>query len=66
MNEAQEKGQKIVYLSLGSMCGWRKWEVDAFYYGCKKLGVRVIWSIRVKEMVPDLNDPDFWISAWVP
>lgn len=46
MNEAHADGQKIVYLSIGSMVKWTQWSVDAFYYGCKKLGCRVIWSIK--------------------
>jgi UDP:flavonoid glycosyltransferase YjiC (YdhE family) len=66
MEDAKLKGQKIVYLSLGSMCSWAQWEVDAFFHGCKKLGCRVIWSIKTPDMIPDKNDPDFWISSWVP
>jgi hypothetical protein len=46
MNNAHSNGTKIVYLSLGTMCGWAKWEVDAFYYGLKEIGCAVVWSIR--------------------
>jgi UDP:flavonoid glycosyltransferase YjiC (YdhE family) len=66
MDTAHSQGTKIVYLSLGSMCGYRKWVVDALFYGCKKIGVKVIWSLRAQEMIPDKDDPDFWISDWVP
>jgi UDP:flavonoid glycosyltransferase YjiC (YdhE family) len=49
MDNAHSQGLKIVYLSLGSMCGYRKWVVDALFYGCKKIGVKVIWSINVRS-----------------
>lgn len=58
--------KSVVYLSLGSLCAWTQWEVDALYHGLKKLGVRVVWSIKKKEMIPNLEDPDFWISHWTP
>lgn len=66
MNDAKDNGVPIVYISLGSMLFWEKWEVDAVYYGLKKLGCKVIWSIKTPELVPVQDDPDFWVSKWVP
>jgi len=66
MEAAREANKDVVYLSIGSMCTWMKWEVDALFYGLKELGVRVIWSLKQPELLPDQNDPDFWVSSWVP
>ena len=66
MNEAQENGQAVVYLSLGSMCSWTEWEILALYKGLKNLKARVIWSTKVPELHPNKEDPDWWITSWAP
>lgn len=66
MNEAQEREIPIVYVSLGSMCKWEKWEVEALYNGLKRHKCKVIWSMKVPELLPSQDDPDFWISSWIP
>jgi len=66
MNDAHEKGEKIIYLSISTMCIWTQWTIDAFYHGLKKLGCKVIWSIRNQELLPKDMGSNFWVSAWVP
>lgn len=34
------------------------------FYGLKKTGFKVVWSIRDNKMPEE--DPNFWISDWVP
>lgn len=33
LNEAQEQGIPVAYVSLGSICKWMQWSIDAFFYG---------------------------------
>mmetsp|Transcript_237 Transcript_237/g.428 ORF Transcript_237/g.428 Transcript_237/m.428 type:complete len:119 (-) Transcript_237:106-462(-) len=66
MNDANERNIKIVYISIGSMCIWQKWSVEALYHGLKKLGVKVIWSLKTPELLPVQNDPDFYVHSWLP
>ena len=47
LNEAQSQGEKVVYISLGSMCTWGKWSVEALFYGLKLIqNIRVVWSLK--------------------
>lgn len=57
-----------MYVALGSYCILQKWSVEAIYNGLKKLGVRVVWSLKPNcmEYLPVKDDPDFWISPWNP
>ena len=55
----------MIYLSLGTVAFWAQWEVDAFYYGLKKINCRVVWSLRDLE-IPNKDDPDFWVRSWIP
>jgi len=32
--------------------------------GLKKVGCRVIWSLKDKKLPNE--DPDFWVKPWVP
>jgi len=66
MNKAESQGIPIVYVSLGSLCQWQKWSVDAIYNGLKKLGVKVIWSLKDAALLPTQNDPDFFVRPWQP
>ena len=63
---AGREGVTVVYLSLGSTCTWVKWEVDALFHGIKELGMKAVWSIKDIDLIPDQDDPNFWISRWVP
>ena len=65
LDEAQSNNQAVVYVSLGSVCKWKQWSVDAIYNGLKKLGCKVIWSLKDFK-TPNDEDPDFWIRPWVP
>lgn len=64
IEQAASKNQKVVYVSIGSVCKWQQWSVDAMYHGLKKVGCRIIWSLKDFEL-PEEN-PDFWTSPWVP
>jgi len=70
MNDAQSKGEDIIYLSLGSMCSWFEWSVKAMYNGVKDIPkTRVIWSINAeaaKFLPEDLDKSKFFISSWLP
>lgn len=50
MRDAEEAGQKVVFVSLGSNSIWRQWYVDALYDGFKQLNeevpIRVVWGLR--------------------
>ena len=48
----------VVYLSLGTVCRWTEWEVKAFYDGLKDLNVRVVWTIKEKELVDQLFEQE--------
>ena len=65
MDDAQSKNQPVIYISIGSICKWKQWSIDALFHGLKKLGAKVVWSIKDFK-TPDDNDPDFWIRPWVP
>jgi hypothetical protein len=43
----------------------REWSVKAIYYGLKKLGIKVVWSLRDFE-IPEPNDPNFYVKPWIP
>lgn len=38
--------------------------MDALYHGLKKVGCRVIWSLKNFKL-PEEN-PNFWVSTWIP
>ena len=65
LDEAQSAGQKVVYVSVGSVCIWQQWSINAIYYGLKKLGCRVIWSLKSELKLPEEN-PNFWVRQWIP
>jgi len=70
LEEAHAKNIDVVYITLGSMIEYEKWSVNTLYQGLEKLGCRVIWSLNDKwrpmfEKDPDQN-PNFWISSWLP
>lgn len=65
LEDAREKNRKVVYISIGSVCIWKDWSVKAMYDGLKKVGCKVVWSLRDFK-IPDENDPDFWVRPWVP
>lgn len=65
LEEARESNRKVVYVSIGSVCMWDDWSVKAIYDGLKKVGCKVIWSLK-DHQIPDENDPDFWVRPWIP
>ena len=65
LEQCTKEDKKVIYITLGTMCKWSRWEIDAIYDGLKKLGVRAVWSLRGIEF-PYKEDSDFWTSNWVP
>lgn len=59
-----EEGKDIVYVSLGTVCEYKEWDLNAIYYGLKRVGCKVIWSLKGNKL-PEEN-PNFWVSEWVP
>lgn len=50
METAQEQGQQVIVISLGSETVYQQWYIDAFMSGIKKLNekvpVRVVWGYK--------------------
>jgi UDP:flavonoid glycosyltransferase YjiC (YdhE family) len=65
LDQAVTDKQDVVYLSIGSEAKWREWSVKALYHGLKKLGVKVVWSLKDFE-IPVPDDPDFYVRPWIP
>ena len=70
LEDSKSQGIDVVYISLGSIVELQKWSANAIYQGLNKLGCRVIWSLNDKlrpllEVNPDDN-PNFWVSGWLP
>ena len=61
-----EPNQNVVYVSLGSVAIWQYWAIHAIYDGLKKVGCRVIWSLKDEFQIPQKDDPDFWVRPWIP
>ena len=70
MEDALAKNEPVVYVSLGSMCQWQPWTVNAMYKGLKEVGCRVVWSIKDEfiQMCDEdpTKDPKFIVRAWMP
>lgn len=64
MEKALADNQDVVYVSIGSLCKWQQWSVDAIYYGLKNLGCKVVWSMKDFKL-PEEN-PDFYVREWMP
>ena len=43
----------------------REWSVKAIFEGLKKLGVKVVCSLRDFE-IPEPENPNFYVKAWMP
>jgi len=65
LDQALKDNQDVVYLSIGSEAKWRDWSVKALYHGLKKLGVKVVWSLKDFE-IPVPEDPNFYVKPWIP
>lgn len=44
----------------------RTWSVKAIYEGLKKLGIKVIWNLRGDFQIPEPENPNFYVKAWLP
>lgn len=73
MTAAEEAGQVVIFISLGSEIIWQQWYVDAFYNGCielsKRIPLRVVWGMKEYDHISLPQDYDremFWLDKWVP
>jgi UDP:flavonoid glycosyltransferase YjiC (YdhE family) len=76
LQDAHAKGEKVLYITIGSECYWAQWSIEAFKEGLanlrKELPIRAIWALPklgqaggppiTKEELPDY----IWGSAWLP
>lgn len=71
INAADTKGEKLIYITIGSECLWRDWSIKAVYEGTQKLlkkhKLRFIWSLPGGLELPcgEKNDT-YWSSKWLP
>lgn len=65
LEKARKENQDVVYVSIGTEALWRQWSVDVIYKGLKKLGVKVVWSLKDYK-IPEPNDPNFFVREWIP
>ena len=70
LEEAYANNEDVAVLSLGSVCKWQPWSINAVYKGLKNIGCRVVWSLRdeyleILEENPKDN-PKFYVSSWIP
>ena len=56
----------MVYISIGTEAKWRDWSVKTIYEGLKKLGVKVVWSLQEGFEIPEPENPNFYVKAWMP
>lgn len=70
LQDALEKKENVVVLTLGSVCKWQPWSINAVYSGLKNIGCRVVWSLKDEWLsILDENpkeNPKFWVSSWIP
>lgn len=66
LDKALQDKQDVVYVSIGSEALWREWSVKAIFNGLKKLGVKVVWSLKDEFKIPEPENPNFFVSPWVP
>lgn len=61
----------VVLVSIGTICRFQKWSLDAIHEGLKALkNTRVIWSLKDHLCEMASSDPrktkDFWVGSWLP
>eukprot|EP00913_Durusdinium_trenchii_P033016 g30908.t1 len=58
----------VVYVTTGSLVKLEAWQVRVIFNGLKKAKCRVVWSLKEEkqEFLPSKEDPDFFISKWLP
>lgn len=70
LEEAHEKNEDVIVLSLGSVCKWQPWSINAVYKGLKNIGCRVVWSLKDDQISMIDENPkenaNFWVSGWIP
>ena len=65
---ASEGVAGVVYVTTGSQVKLFDWQVRALYHGLKRTKLSVVWSLKeeLQELLPNKDDPDFFISKWTP
>lgn len=68
LEDAVTKNETVVYVSLGTVCQWQPWSVNAIHKGLKQLGCRVVWALKeeYQKMLEEdpSKDPNFDIKGW--
>ena len=74
LDDAEAKGQPVIYFTVGSECKWEQWYVDNSLKGfdlLKQKGVnpRIVWAMKEGNYTfPEArkNDGNHWVAAWLP
>ena len=72
LDDALEKGDKVMVISLGSVVNLRPWAIDHIMRGVlevnKTQGLRVLWSLKDEDntLPDDLDKTIFCVSKWIP
>ena len=68
LDKAHENKEDVIYVSIGSEATWQQWSIDTIYQGLKQMGIKVVWSLRLKEKQTDVKlpeeNPNFYIKPW--
>jgi len=65
LEQARKDKVDVVYVSIGTEAIWRQWSVDVIFKGLKKLGVKVVWSLKDFQ-IPEPENPNFYVRPWIP
>ena len=65
MNKALEDNQPVVVVTIGSEMMWQQWSVDTVHQGLKKVGCKVVWSLKGFDN-PAKGDENFRVMPWIP
>lgn len=72
LEDAHQKNQKVIFITIGSECGWEPWSIDAMKKGLiylhEKYKVRAIWALPGLGKIPhpfEKDDDKFIVSSWL-
>lgn len=70
LEDAVAKEEDVVVITLGSICKWQQWSINAVYKGLKNIGCRVVWSLAEEYQAilseNPKDNPKFFVSKWIP
>ena len=64
LEHVRKAGKRILYVTFGSMMKLSQSFIDFLYFGLKKSGLAVMWSLR-EGTIPEENE-FFFVRAWLP